>query len=595
MSEAKKSNLPAPALPRENFKPIRECRSLEDLFSSADFRDRITASVPRHMTNDRVLSVVLRAHMTNPLLLKATPQSFAGACLTATNTGLEPNSALAEAHLIPFKTTLKRRGEPDRQAVQIQVIFGYSGLLKLANNTGRLLSLSANVVFPDADVFDWMEGSDTFLKFKRGGRRDRKPEDQPGYAFFHARLSGGGESMEVWPWGDVLRIRNLSQAYRRAKSAYDEAVAQNRRPPLTWTEAPWVKHLEPMGRKTMIRAGTKYLPKSVELANAVRLDEVQERRDIDYSRVIDMAGNAEDPDYAGAAVHLGENPGGDEPEQEDVGDGGRDPTAAFGDRTVDRSAAQQNPTTHAKPQQSADDEHPGSTDARDPGFEHYLIDEFGEFDGPYLDPVKWAQAFIDLYGRTRDKATFLENNADALSEARLAPIADQLLAVTSETRDLPSVTTLTLAKHRDGKPNWPDYVNGYRHVLFGWRGDLPAWFEAQRGVMSGAPLANWLLLVKHSRERCEQLGVKLPEWMDKPPSPANDTADRDRRWVDEFKAYIGTLQGEAEITGHAKSEAVQTVMRRLRREKPPLFEEADQAVADRLAALGEGGDPPDAA
>jgi len=575
MSEAKKSNLPAPALPRENFKPIKECRSLEDLFSSADFRDRITASVPRHMTNDRVLSVVLRAHMTNPLLLKATPQSFAGACLTATNTGLEPNSALAEAHLIPFRTTLRRRGEPDRQVVQIQVIFGYSGLLKLANNTGRLLSLSANVVYPDADVFDWMEGSDTFLKFKRGGRRDRKPEDQPGYAFFHARLIGGGESMEVWPWGDVLRIRNLSQAYRRAKSAYDEAVAQNRRPPLTWTEAPWVKHLEPMGRKTMIRAGTKYLPKSVELANAVRLDEVQERRDIDYSRVIDMAGNAEDPDYAGTAVQLGENPH-DEADQEE--DGG-DPTAAFGSRTR---------TT----QQSASKEPPETTDVRDPGFEHYLIDEVGEFDGPYLDPVKWAQAFIDLYGRTRDKATFLENNADALSEARRAPVADQLLAVTSETRDLPAVTALTVATHRDGKPNWPDYVNTFRHVLFGWRGDLPAWFEAQRAVMSGAPLANWLLLVKHARERCEQLGVKLPEWMDKPPV-ANDS-DRDRRWVDEFKAYIGTLHDEAEIAGHAKSEAVQTVMRRLRREKPPLFEEADQAVADRLAAVGES-DPPDAA
>ena len=605
MSEAKqRSNLPAPALPRENFKAIKECRTLDELFSSADFRERIVSSVPNYMTNERMLSVVLRAHVTNPLLVKATPQSFAGACLTATNTGLEPNSALAEAHLIPFRTTIRARGDqPERELIQIQVIFGYSGLLKLVSNTGRVLSVSANVVYPDADVFDWMEGSDTFLKFKRGGRRDRREGDQPGYAYFHARLTGGGESMEVWPYGDVLRIRNLSQAFRRAKKALDDAG--NRRPPLTWTEAPWVKWEEPMARKTMIRAGTKYLPKSVELANAVRLDEMQDRRDVDYSRVIDLAGNAEDPDYAGAAVRLGE-----QAEAEDEGGGGVDSTSGGGGvdpgaAFADRRPQQPTPTPHATGQQSAANDHPASTAGTDPGFEHYLIDEAGDYDGPFVDPIAWAKAFIALHARTKDMVTFLENNEQALADARRAPIADQLLAVTDENRDLPPAATLAVVKRRDGKDDWADYSNGFRHVLFGWRGDLPAWLEMQRATMQRSPLATKLLLVKMVRERCEQLRVELPGWIGGliTPVTARNAAgaapdsdpDPDEPWVRETIAHIRSLAEPDAIRAFAASGAVQTVMRRLNREKRLLWDRVDAAVGERLDELEGAPDPGEAA
>jgi recombination protein RecT len=648
MSEAKKvATLPAPALPRENFKPIKQCENLDQLFQSAEFRERITASVPRYMTNERMLSVVLRAHVTNPLLLQATPQSFAGACLTATNTGLEPNSALAEAHLIPFRTTLKRRGQPDRQVIQIQVIFGYQGLLKLVDNTGRVLSRSANVVYPDADVFDWMEGSDTFLKYKRGGRRDRGPNDKPGYAFFHARLQGGGETMEVWPYGDVLRIRNLSQAYRRALNAYQEAQAKSQRPPFTWTEAPWVKHEEPMARKTMIRAGVKYLPKSVELASAVRIDELHDRRDLDYSRVIDLAGNAEEPDYAGAAVQLGEQAereeepqgetqgteggtqGGDGPP--DDGDPGWSPDAgaAFGMRTPDSGqqsspnpdpastepkraggGPQENGYRPLKGDQGGESVAQGASQ-QNPSFEAYLIDEAGEFDGPYVDPVAWAKAFIALFDKTSDKPTYLENNEDALAEARRFPVADQLLDVTHAPRDLPPPTTLHVSVGRGGKPDWADYVNGFRHILFGWRGDLALWFEAQRKAMGDAPLATRLLLIKAARERAEQVQTPLPEWVGALAGPAQkaarpterktapdtvpDTAsdipppDANTRFAEGVEAHLKTLKIADDVRAYGRSDAVQTVMKRLRGIEPPaLFNRVEAAFAKRLTALGAG-------
>lgn len=570
--------LAAPALPRENFKPIRQCANLGELFSSAEFRERIVASVPRHMTNDRILSVVLRAHTANPLLLQASPMSFAGACLTATNTGLEPNSALQEAHLIPFRMTDRKT---KREIVQIQVIFGYSGLLKLVDNTGRVLTRSANVVYDDADIFDWMEGSETFLRFKRGGRRDRKPDDIPTRAYFHAKLLGGGESMEVWPWGDVLRIRNMSQAYRRALNAKNEAEAKNQRLPLTWTEAPWVKWLEAMARKTMIRAGTKYLPKSVELANAVRIDEVQDRRDIDYSRIIDMAGNEPEPDYAGTAATLGE-----EHAEEDNGA----PDAAFGDHRpafIDQAARtgqrQATETTGAPA---------ASTAPKAPAFEHYLIDTAGEpSPEPYVDPVVFATDFIKLYqhASARERETLAENNEMALEEARHLPIADQMLAVVNPDEEAPgNPPTIPIAQERGGRPDWRKYATDFRAVLFGWRGSLEVWLDAQREHMERAPLASRLLLVRMVRERAEQIRQSMPEWLADLAKPGPDP---DERWAEGFIAHLASLREATDVTEYARSGAVQTVMRRLRAEKPSLFERVDAATAERLAELGDDGAP----
>lgn len=593
------SQLPAPALPRENFRKIRECKDLGELFTSAEFRERIVASVPRHMTSDRILSVVLRAHMTNPLLLQATPMSFAGACLTATNTGLEPNSALQEAHLIPFKMKDRKTG---KEVIQIQVIFGFQGLLKLANNTGRLLSISANVVYP-SDVFDWMEGSNTFLQYKRGGRRVRTEQDHPEYAFFHARLTGGGESMEVWPYADVLRIRNLSQAYRRALRAKQEAETNNRRPPLTWTEAPWVRWEEAMARKTMVRAGVKYLPKSVELANAARLDEMQDKRDIDYSKVIDLAGNAEEPDYTGAAAQIGEQVE-DDPEYIPNGGEGRAPDAAF----VDRRTSQRNPTGGTDRQQARTDE---ERTVNVPSFEHFLIDEVGDHaEEPFLDPVLWAKGFIDLWQRCSAAARpmLIENNDEALADARQFPIADQLLTVTDAEAELPADPPLIgIAQDRSGRLDWKGYAQAFRTSLFGWHSDLEPWLDTQRARMTEAPLATRLLLLKACRERAEQVKTELPEWvigLAGPAKPPADMAGRpstgapsgsDERWAGDTIEHINTLATAQDVNDYAAAGAVQAVMRRLRRENPALFDRVDNAVANRLAELGEGGPPDQAA
>ena len=594
MSETTTRKQVAPALPREIFKPIKECRDLGELFQSADFRERIVASVPQYMTPDRMLSVVLRAHMSNPLLLKCTPQSFAGACLSATNTGLEPNSPLAEAHLIPFKTTKRGRGgAPDEEIVQIQTIFGYQGLLKLSTNTGRVLSVSANVVYMDSDIFDWEEGSNTFLKFKRGGRRERRDDDKPSYVYFHARLAGGGEPMEVLPYGEVLKIRNMSQAYRSALRAKANAEEKGWRIPPAWTEAPWVRFEEPMARKTAIRAGVKYLPKSVELAIATRLDELGERRTIDYSRVIDQAGNDAHPDYAGAAVTLGEQASVSWDDGDPDQDQGHDPTIqarrpvsnVTRSRTVDQTPTQQTPKQEPERQPP--------TDVHIPGFEAYLIGPDGEVEGDaFVDPVAWAKAFVAIAETASpdELQALTEHNADALEDARRAPIADQLLAVRDVAEDLPAPTVMVVGEKRDGSPDWRGYVAAFRDICFGWRGDLAAWLEVQRPVITQAPMAQRLLLLKVIRERGDQLKAGLPEWviaMAKPEAPAarEEEPTPDEIWCADLIEEVDACETIPAVQEVVNRPEVQARMKRLSREKRPLFLSTEHAVDLKIASL----------
>ena len=62
----------------------------------------IKKALPAVMTPERFSRIVLSALSTNPKLAETTPQSFLGAMMTAAQLGVEPNTPLGQAYLIPF-------------------------------------------------------------------------------------------------------------------------------------------------------------------------------------------------------------------------------------------------------------------------------------------------------------------------------------------------------------------------------------------------------------------------------------------------------------------------------------------------------------
>lgn len=196
--------------------------------------------MPKHMNADRLLKVVLTAVSTTPALLECYAPTLLGASIQLSQMGLEPNTVLGHAYLLPFNNNKQNRKE-------VQVIIGYKGLIDLARRSGQIVSIAAHAVY-DNDEFEFEYGLDEKLKHKPsfGDRGNIK------YFYAVAHMKDGGHAFEVMTRGDVEKIRD---------------AGQGRNNPV------WKQHFEQMGRKTAIRRLAKFLPLSVELAMAVDLDD----------------------------------------------------------------------------------------------------------------------------------------------------------------------------------------------------------------------------------------------------------------------------------------------------------------------------------
>ena len=224
----------------------------------------IKAVLPQHMTPDRMCKIALRAMQTTPKLMQCTVNSLFGAVISCAQLGLEPNTPQGHIYLIPFEN--KRKG-----TTEVQVIIGYKGLIDLARRSGQIVSISSHAV-RENDLFDVDFGTEESIKHKP--RLDGERGEITGF-YAVAKLKDGGTQFEYMSRGEVDRIRNDSQGYKTALRFAKEGQPLN---------TPWATNYEEMGRKTAIRRLCKYLPMSIEMANAIELDH---RADVGLSQNMD--------------------------------------------------------------------------------------------------------------------------------------------------------------------------------------------------------------------------------------------------------------------------------------------------------------------
>lgn len=110
----------------------------------------IKKALPSVMTPERFSRIVLSALSTNPKLAETSPQSFLGAMMTAAQLGMEPNTPLGQAYLIPFWNSKAR-------ALECQFQLGYKGLIDLAYRSGDVSTIMAQVVYEN-DEFEYSFG-----------------------------------------------------------------------------------------------------------------------------------------------------------------------------------------------------------------------------------------------------------------------------------------------------------------------------------------------------------------------------------------------------------------------------------------------------
>ena len=431
-------NLPA-APTRESTKRLKDCKTLQEAMQTGELRELVSASVPKHLTGDRLLRTFTSATSKNPLLLQCEMRGLIGQFLTLSALGLEINTPLGHSYLIPFKTR-RKVGTAWQEVYEAQLVIGYKGMVDLAFRSGLILSVDADVVMK-GDEFRWHKGTNGGVSYRQ---MVPKSTGTPTHGYANASVKGGGQPFEVMMWEDIMAIREGSQGYRAAMRAHDDAIANSRPPPKSYTEAPWIKHVNPMACKTVFNQLAKWLPLSPEQAAAVAIDEASSAGRMRFDHVIDEAGNPVeaamdgfDEEIAPDTAYTDRRDPTPPPAQEQKPAAATPrPAAAKPAQAKPAPAARQAPPAEEAPpderwgvepvqeQQTASQPDPVPTP--EPVEWFYLTDENGEaIEGPEAvsgTAVLFAERFIERWRKAAPgvRQALIEQNADPIDDARKA-------------------------------------------------------------------------------------------------------------------------------------------------------------------------------
>lgn len=218
------------------LKKTSDSQSIVSILQGEAFKKQISLALPRHMSADRMLRIALTELRRTPALLSCNRESLLGAIVQCSQLGLEPGNNLGHAYLIPY-------------GKECTLIIGYKGLIDLARRSGQIISISAREVRAN-DKFKIKYGLHEVLE------HEPNFEDRGELKGFYAiaQLKDGGHQFEYMPLIEINKIRDTSKSSKSSMS-------------------PWGSYYEEMAKKTVIRRLFKYLPVSIEIQQAVALDE----------------------------------------------------------------------------------------------------------------------------------------------------------------------------------------------------------------------------------------------------------------------------------------------------------------------------------
>lgn len=214
----------------------------------------IKKALPSVITPERFTRMVLSAISTNPKLQECTPQSFLGAMMTAAQLGVEPNTALGQAYIIPFR---------NHGQMEASFQLGYKGLIDLAYRSGEVSIIQAHVVYAN-DEFTYALGLDPQLRHVPAAGDRGAPIAY--YAMF--KTKDGGYGFDVM---SAAEIRAYAQKYSRS-----------------YGSGPWQTNFDEMAKKTVLKRVLKYAPLKSDFVRGVVQDEtVKTKLDEDMYSVPD--------------------------------------------------------------------------------------------------------------------------------------------------------------------------------------------------------------------------------------------------------------------------------------------------------------------
>lgn len=209
-------------------------------------KPQLEKALPKHVTTDRLARVALTAIRNNAKLQQCDAMTLMGGIMTAGQLGLELNTPLGHAYLIPYQNKGK---------MEAQFQMGYQGIIDLAYRSREYKVINAFAV-DEADKFDYTYGLEPTLNHVPA----KKPTGNKVYYYAVFKLVNGGTDFRVWSKEQVMHhAEHYSKSWDKSKKEFRYGSA-------------WKDSFDSMAKKTVLIDLMKYAPKSIELGEAVNSD-----------------------------------------------------------------------------------------------------------------------------------------------------------------------------------------------------------------------------------------------------------------------------------------------------------------------------------
>lgn len=192
----------------------------------------IKMALPKHLTPDRMMRLALTAFSTTPKLRECTAQSILASVVVASQLGLEPGVA-GQGYLIPYGNTCT-------------FVPGWQGLVGLLNNSGRATAWTGAVY--EGDVWDFQLGSNPRCIHIPG--ENYGDVEKIIWVYACGKVNGSEQPViEAW---NMARVWKHRDRYNKVGNRHYS-----------------FQHPEMYARKVVLLQVLKYMPRSIELNNAI--------------------------------------------------------------------------------------------------------------------------------------------------------------------------------------------------------------------------------------------------------------------------------------------------------------------------------------
>lgn len=197
------------------------------------FKPQMALALPKHLTADRMARLAVTAFSSTPKLQECDPKSIVAGIMTSATLGLEIGVD-GQGFLVPYGKTC-------------QFVPGWKGLVDLVSRSGRA-TVWTGAVF-EGDDFDYALGDAPYIRHRPGEEND---PDKLTHVYAVGRVNGSNYPViEVWTIGKI----------RKHRDKYNKVGAKH------YSFRDW----EMYARKIPLLQVLKYMPKSIELQNALAI------------------------------------------------------------------------------------------------------------------------------------------------------------------------------------------------------------------------------------------------------------------------------------------------------------------------------------